>query len=1104
VKRYIKKAVSLCLVLSVILSSGGMLSVDAARFNPFPDHEPSYDISSPFLDENGLFQVDYNTVDGSSYKNYLKEHEKEERPDAYYEISAKDYSLIGEGVVVDVQEYEGVKNALLIKTGKGIIEWEVEIEEAGLYNFEYHAAFPGDSIYQLFFVNYLINGELPFNEAKGAKLRPPLFDEEEVGTVKDSKGNQIKPQLVTYKGWNRFLINEYYNSQAADPILYYLKKGINTISFDMDGQMMYLDKLVISNKKELLSYEEYSSQNEKAGYKKTDSEKIEILAQNAGKRADALVGASFDRTSAALNPPSGTRITLNTYGGEIWKSIGQFAEWSFKVEEAGLYQLAIKYKQNLRRGFFVNRKITIDGETPFKELEVVQFKYDPKWQSMVLGGEDPYWIYLEEGEHIIGMDVVLGDYVNVTSVVQEALDEMNDLYLRIIMITGLTPDPARDYFLEDLMPDMSEKLNETADKLTNQITYRINGFNDINEVVDDVASKLREVAEDKNFENAMSQKAEELIEIADKMTKDMGDKDYNYRIKNKNIDFNSISKMFKNISKQLRDLSEEKSLNEQFPDIAEVIGGTADELSDYINDIIQNLSGGLGDIIMIVENTATQLRKFAEDPEDMKNRTVAFKNTHASLAGFNAELYRQSLELDVIQFISEDTEPPKTSAGFFNELFFGAKMFFASFLKFERSDENKSNESIRAWIGGATGISSGRDMLLIYKRFIDQEFTPKSGIDVTIEYLLNMNLIQAIMAGKAPDVVLGYDNGELLNLAYRGAVLELSELDGFNELASEFHPSSLAAGYYKGGVYMIPTSQDFSMMYYRLDILKKLNLEVPQTWDEFYAAVPVIQRANMDIGVPPILMAGSVSPKTYNGQQALFSMFLLQNDGAFYKEGLSKSAFDEQTSVNAFIKAADLYTKYAFPTTTDSTVAVSKFRSGETPIFISTINFYPWIEGGAPELAGLWSFSPIPGTLKEDGTIDRSEGSDVSGAFVLADTDKKEESWEFIKWFTQADTAADFALEFEYTLGDVGRQRPANIEAMKRLPWTREQREKILAQWDHVKGIPETPGNYQVGIELQLAFVASITDKKNPYIELKKAFQNINKELERKQAEFDF
>ena len=53
------------------------------------------------------------------------------------------------------------------------------------------------------------------------------------------------------------------------------------------------------------------------------------------------------------------------------------------------------------------------------------------------------------------------------------------------------------------------------------------------------------------------------------------------------------------------------------------------------------------------------------------------------------------------------------------------------------------------------------------------------------------------------------------------------------------------------------------MMFVRTDIFEELGLTPPETWDDLYEIAPILQRNNMEVGLP----AG------------VFNMLLLQNGG---------------------------------------------------------------------------------------------------------------------------------------------------------------------------------------------------------------------------------
>ena len=105
---------------------------------------------------------------------------------------------------------------------------------------------------------------------------------------------------------------------------------------------------------------------------------------------------------------------------------------------------------------------------------------------------------------------------------------------------------------------------------------------------------------------------------------------------------------------------------------------------------------------------------------------------------------------------------------------------------------------------------------------------------------------------------------------------------------------------------------------------------------------------------------------------------------------------------------------------------------------------YNQLASTAPEITGLWDFTQIPGTLKENGTIDRTEAASGTAAVMVKGANVSP-AWEFLKWWVGADAQYAFAMETELLMGAASRATPANIEALARLPWN-EKQIRALAQ----------------------------------------------------------
>lgn len=73
------------------------------------------------------------------------------------------------------------------------------------------------------------------------------------------------------------------------------------------------------------------------------------------------------------------------------------------------------------------RRISIDGQVPFKEFEEFAFEYNSSWQNVT----PDYWIYLEGGKtHTIRMEVTTGRLSEAIDIVDEAVYQLNQAYRR--------------------------------------------------------------------------------------------------------------------------------------------------------------------------------------------------------------------------------------------------------------------------------------------------------------------------------------------------------------------------------------------------------------------------------------------------------------------------------------------------------------------------------------------------------------------------------------------------------------------------------------------------------------------------------------------------
>ena len=317
-------------------------------------------------------------------------------------------------------------------------------------------------------------------------------------------------------------------------------------------------------------------------------------------------------------------------------------------------------------------------------------------------------------------------------------------------------------------------------------------------------------------------------------------------------------------------------------------------------------------------------------------------------------------------------------------------------------------------------------------------------------------------------------------------------MEGYEEVAERFSEKAMTHYTYGGGVCGIPISQNFPMMFFRSDILSELGYDhPPETWDELRDMLPAVQRNYMSVGL--VLPPANISPATEAGHT--YAMLLLQNGLSYYNSDMTSSALDETSAVQAFEQWTDFYTQYGFEQTYD---AFSRFRTGEYPIVIADYSFANQLEAAASEIKGLWEFCPVPATAREDGSLSHAANSVGAGAVIFESSDKKQEAWEFVKWFTSAEIQTEFGIRSEGILGRMGRFSTANTEALAQLGWSSDELERLLAQQSELEEIPVTPASYAVTRNIMNAFREVVNEGENPRDTLLRYNMDINEEIKRK------
>jgi ABC-type glycerol-3-phosphate transport system substrate-binding protein len=540
------------------------------------------------------------------------------------------------------------------------------------------------------------------------------------------------------------------------------------------------------------------------------------------------------------------------------------------------------------------------------------------------------------------------------------------------------------------------------------------------------------------------------------------------------------------------DIYRDYDLEKEIPGLKDFLVNMSVKLNQSA-DQFEAVSGQRGTEAATLRTTAIKLRDFAKRPETIPRRMKSFSDNINGLAAWIIYRREQPLEMDYLLLSGPGTRLPKPRAGALTRLVSGIKAFLASF--------TEDYTSISAKAGGRGAISvwagTGRDQAQVIMDMINDYFTPETGVRVNLS-LVQGGLVEATLAGRGPDICLQVARGQPVNLAARGALAELSGFPGYTEVEDRFAEGAMLPYSYRGGVYGLPITQSFYMMFYRKDVFRELGLEPPRTWEDVYRLIPELQRNNMEVGLPIQTIDAQELIDAGMGARNLFPTLLVQNQGSFYSEDFSKSGLDSAEAVKAFSMWTDFYTRYGFIL---KYTFSERFRTGQMPIGIAPYTLYNLLSVSAPEIRNEWAMLPIPGMLRADGSLDRSETASGSACVMFSKAKDKDACWKFMEWWTRPEVQYRYARQLEILMGPAARLDTANLETFDMLPWSRREAANIKEQWRHVKEIPEVPGGYLLVRAVDMAFNKVYYDNYNPREIL--AYYNVmvNEEIRRKRKE---
>jgi len=423
-------------------------------------------------------------------------------------FKVEDYKNLNNHITFEMQSnYSNGEVARLSKTDA--LSIEINVPTTGLYEIgiDYYIT---ESFSTKPIISIKVNDEQPFNEMTDLTL-----DVEWKLTPREQEnrynryGNELLPYSNSELKWYKTYLQDALH-RFDTPFKFLLNAGKNTITIIAENMELLIGNIYIYNAKPLITYEEYYNPSLPSF---SHGEMIKIQGEHFTYKNDLEIKASYYK-DPAMEPYTFRHTVLNRLDGSSMSRGGSKVTYEFKVERTGYYYISFKMLKNSYRGLTSGRRIYIDGEVPFQELNNYLFKYDRKWVNHTLGEDTPYMVYLTEGMHTLSLETSLSHLSEHIDRLYTIMDEINGLGLAVKTITGGSTNAFIDWDIIRYLPTVKEDLIDYS-KRVRDIYDEINKLDPTFKSVPDLSTLL--VASDQlerlaKRPNKLSSKLTELNE----------------------------------------------------------------------------------------------------------------------------------------------------------------------------------------------------------------------------------------------------------------------------------------------------------------------------------------------------------------------------------------------------------------------------------------------------------------------------------------------------------------------------------------------------------------------------------------------------------------
>lgn len=297
------------------------------------------------------------------------------------------------------------------------------------------------------------------------------------------------------------------------------------------------------------------------------------------------------------------------------------------------------------------------------------------------------------------------------------------------------------------------------------------------------------------------------------------------------------------------------------------------------------------------------------------------------------------------------------------------------------------------------------DLAYCYADHVAQYLSSKQVIDMT-SLINSTETVTGVVPGteEAKDYTIGFTQEELDDI-----------ISTYYEEGKAKHYSNYSSyGYGENSMLTLPFVKSTELLYYNATALEKLGLEVPETWDELWEQAPTIKRY-----YPMSTVLG------YDSEANWFITMCEQNGWGYTAAEGNHFLFNQEEAIKTWLGKLNDYWEDGWLTTQQD------YKSYTSALFTkgvennaSGIIYCVGSSGGASHQASdlfTAKIAPIPGTKKEDGSIDNScisQGPSLvmlkAGNKVSNADEKAKMTFLFIKELLDPTFQAEFSIAAGY------------------------------------------------------------------------------------------